>query len=192
MVQVDSERKRFSLTLKPSIVASGATDASYLRTLFSDLEAAEAIRTSQEDGGSGAIDWNNALAIGSVVKGSVHKIEEYGVLVDLDAHQVGPSVCQVDLTPSLKTAQDLVGILRHPPPSQRHRISSGSSVTTGKKERLCPTLNPPPLQRNPRSPPPPPPRLLPIPRAPPPVILSPVPRWSRGCWTSQSARGSST
>ena len=88
VVQVDSERKRFSLTLKPSIVASGATDASYVRTLFSDLEAAEAIRTSQEDGGSGAIDWNNALAIGSVVKGSVHKIEEYGVLVDLDAHQV--------------------------------------------------------------------------------------------------------
>ena len=91
MVQVDSERKRFNLTLKPSIVSSGATDASYLHALLADLEAAEVIRTSQEDNGSsagGAIDWNQALAIGSLVKGAVHKVEEYGVVVDLDAHQV--------------------------------------------------------------------------------------------------------
>ena len=107
MVQVDSERKRFSLTLKPSIVASGATDASYLDALFSDLEAAEAIHTAQEDGGSGAIDWNTALAIGSVVKGSVHKVEEYGVLVDLDAHQVRPRESMISPPPFCRFSLDL-------------------------------------------------------------------------------------
>ena len=89
VVQVDSERKRFNLTLKPSIVSSGTSDASYLHALLADLEAVEVIRTSQEDGSSGgAIDWNQSLAIGSLVKGAVHKVEEYGVVVDLDAHQV--------------------------------------------------------------------------------------------------------
>ena len=105
---MDDDRNRFSLTLKPSLVTSGATDASYLHTLLSDLEAADTIRLAHESeggtggsgavqqaergvGGSGAasgIDWEGSLAIGAVVKGSVHKVEEYGVVVDLEAHQV--------------------------------------------------------------------------------------------------------
>ncbi len=40
--QVDQERKRFSVTLKPALVAS--PDAALLASLFSDLELASSLR----------------------------------------------------------------------------------------------------------------------------------------------------
>ena len=92
---MDAERKFFSLTLKPSLTSGAPTDAAYLHALLSDLEAAEAL-TRQEAAAtaanpaaaSAAVDWEGALAIGTAARGSVHTLEEYGVVVDLEAHQV--------------------------------------------------------------------------------------------------------
>ena len=50
--------------------------------------AAGAAAEAAADGSGAPIDWNGALAIGTQVKGLVHKIEEYGIVVDLEANEV--------------------------------------------------------------------------------------------------------
>lgn len=83
VVTVDTDKQRFSVTLRPSLTSSKG-DASYLAALFRDLEAAEAMKGGEE---AGAVDWS-ALAVGARVAGHVHGQEEYGLLVDLAAHDV--------------------------------------------------------------------------------------------------------
>ena len=54
-------------------------------------QAAETIKAAAEgaaDGSGAPIDWDGTLAIGAQVKGLVHKIEEYGIVVDLEANEV--------------------------------------------------------------------------------------------------------
>ncbi|GAX80532.1 hypothetical protein CEUSTIGMA_g7970.t1 [Chlamydomonas eustigma] len=101
VVQVDAERKRFSLTLKPSLTCS-TDDALYLSSLFADLELVHHLKHEgelREAGAAGGVngnlvDWGSTLAIGAAVSGRVHGVEEYGVVVDLNANE------------------DLVGIIR--------------------------------------------------------------------------------
>ncbi|EFN56095.1 hypothetical protein CHLNCDRAFT_145628 [Chlorella variabilis] len=75
---VDAQRQRFSVALKQSLC--GSRDAAYLQSLFSDLEAAEALSNDAAD-----VDWA-AFAIGGIAPGEVHEAKGYGLICDLEAH----------------------------------------------------------------------------------------------------------
>jgi hypothetical protein len=84
------ERKRISLTLKPSLTCS-SDDILYLSSLFADLELAYQLRFAAElaeAGRSGGVVAEFDLSIGAAVSGRVHGVEEYGVVVDIDKNEV--------------------------------------------------------------------------------------------------------
>jgi rRNA biogenesis protein RRP5 len=84
VVQVDSTHGKFGVTLKPSLTASA--DARFLAALFRDLEDAEALGASEGE----AVDWARRFAVGAAVGGQVHELRDYGVVCDLDDHEVIP------------------------------------------------------------------------------------------------------
>lgn len=66
LLQVDSAKQRFSVTLKPSLTAT--SDAALLRSLFTDFELAAELQAAQDvAAGESAIDWAADVAIGSTI-----------------------------------------------------------------------------------------------------------------------------
>jgi len=81
VLDVDLERGRSMLCLKPSICNSGG--AELLESLFADTELASSLITGSEPGSP---DWKTNFAIGSIISGSVYEVKGYGVLVNLPLH----------------------------------------------------------------------------------------------------------
>lgn len=84
VVQIDVAHGKFGVTLKPSLTAS--KDSRLLASLFADYEAADALSAPEGE----PVDWASAFAIGSAVDGQVHELKDYGVVCDLNGHEVGP------------------------------------------------------------------------------------------------------
>jgi rRNA biogenesis protein RRP5 len=95
VVQVDAAKRRFALSLRPSL--TGDHSAELLAALLADLEAAAQLQEQAAAGGSGGSGgadaspssslWMADLAPGSLVRATVHDHKPYGVLCDLEAHE---------------------------------------------------------------------------------------------------------
>ncbi|KAL0048743.1 hypothetical protein WJX82_009925 [Trebouxia sp. C0006] len=84
VVQVDSGKERFTVTLKQSL--AGASDAAYLQSLLKDLEYAEKLRVAADPDVANQVQWDRSFAIGSLAEASVHELKDYGVVFDFAAH----------------------------------------------------------------------------------------------------------
>jgi rRNA biogenesis protein RRP5 len=85
VVQVDAAKRRFALSLRPSLTG-GSRGAELLAALLADLDAAATLQEQaqqQGQGGGALLD----LAPGSLVRATVHEHKPYGVLCDLEAHE---------------------------------------------------------------------------------------------------------
>eukprot|EP00798_Chlamydomonas_sp_ICE-L_P000495 gene495-1901_t len=126
VTQVDVEKRRFGVTLKPTLTAS--SDASFLQALLRDLEFAAELEKGTDsallrdlefaaelekgtDSESAAAKWDKDLKVGSLVSGSVHGVESYGAICDLDPHP------------------DLVGIIRPHQEESEVAVVVGAPVT---------------------------------------------------------------
>ncbi|CAI9097447.1 OLC1v1033877C1 [Oldenlandia corymbosa var. corymbosa] len=82
IVDVNSETNRISLSLKQSVCSS--TDASFIQEYFLSEEK---IVKLQLDSESGDLSWVDEFAIGSVVKGEVSEIKDYGVVISFTKYK---------------------------------------------------------------------------------------------------------
>lgn len=78
--QVDKERQRFSVNLKPALTAS--PDASLLESLFRDQQLALELKRAHGD--EDLVPWPASLSVGSAVDCTVDSNREWGVTVNLD------------------------------------------------------------------------------------------------------------
>ncbi|KAL6748175.1 hypothetical protein V8C86DRAFT_1190558 [Haematococcus lacustris] len=94
VASVDTDKSRFSLTLRPSLL--GQADASYLAALLQDMELASSLKAAAAPPASAeaGVDWDRDLAVGACCQAALHQVASYGLIMDI----LG--------------AEDLVGVIR--------------------------------------------------------------------------------
>ncbi|KAJ7541483.1 hypothetical protein O6H91_10G061600 [Diphasiastrum complanatum] len=83
ILEIDEEKGKISLNLKHSVCFS--TDASLLQGYFLEEEMIAELQ-ALENGGTSA-EWTDDLLIGSLIEGEVQEVKDYGVIINLKAHE---------------------------------------------------------------------------------------------------------
>lgn len=82
IIDVSSETSRITVSLKQSICCS--TDASFIQEYF--LVEEKIAKLQSVDSGSSDLRWVEQFNVGSTVKGKVHEIKEFGVVVNFQKY----------------------------------------------------------------------------------------------------------